>query len=81
MTCEHTHKDDPENAVCEDCYNENRHQVGEWFSKEDVKEAVEKLKEKFNYFKKKYPKNTMTLEQFEQLEETFNIDKIFGEFK
>jgi len=22
MTCEHTHKDDPENAVCEDCWFE-----------------------------------------------------------
>lgn len=21
MRCEHVHKDDPENAVCEDCYH------------------------------------------------------------
>jgi len=23
MVCEHTHKDAPDNAVCEDCYNED----------------------------------------------------------
>lgn len=27
MTCEHTHKDAPENSMCEDCLEEYRHNM------------------------------------------------------
>ncbi|KKL93506.1 hypothetical protein LCGC14_1873970 [marine sediment metagenome] len=39
MTCKHTHKDDPENAVCEDCYVAGSDEL-----KQNIREINDSLK-------------------------------------